>query len=75
MTQKSINQEVSDKVAELTVEQVEKWLTEDLGRARSLLQAIHDDKNILRLVAMHMHGKVQNWNEKQKVLKEQEVEG
>lgn len=72
MTQKSMNQEVSDKVAELTVEQVEKWLIEDLGRARSLLQAIHEDKNILRLVATHMHGKVQNWNE-QKKLAEQEV--
>lgn len=58
--QKSMSQEVDENVKAITVEMVEKWLTEDLGRSRSLLQAIHDDPNILRLVANYFHGKASN---------------
>lgn len=58
--QKSMSQEVDEAVKGLTVEMVEKWLTEDLGRSRSLLQAIHDDPNILRLIANYFHGKASN---------------
>lgn len=67
--QGSISEEADKAVAALTIEQVEKWLTDDLGRARSLLQALHNDKNILRLVAVHLHGLAQNYNEAKKSLK------
>jgi len=39
---------------------IKKWLTEDLGRARSLLQAIHEDPNILDMVTRHMYMRVSN---------------
>lgn len=45
---------------------IKKWLTDDLGRARSLLQAIHEDGNILNLIATHMHGKITNHKASQK---------
>lgn len=64
--QGAVSQEIDEKLGALTVDQVEKWLTEDLGRARSLLQAIHNDKNILRLIAIQFQGQAQNWMEKQK---------
>lgn len=59
--QPSLTEEVDSKLSQVTVEEVEKWITDDLGRSRSFLQAIHDDKNILHLVAIHMHGKLQNF--------------
>lgn len=50
-----------DQFDGLTIEQVEKWLIEDLGRARSLLEALHSDRNILRMCAVHLHGKAMNY--------------
>lgn len=58
-----LSQQVDEQIEKLTVAQVEKWLTDDLGRARSLLQAIHNDKNVLRLIAVHLHGLAQNYNQ------------
>lgn len=59
-SQSSLSQEVDDKIKSLTVDQVEKWVVEDLGRARSFLQAIHNDPNLMRLVAVHLHGLAAN---------------
>lgn len=56
----TLTQEVNETLKTLTVEQVEKWIIDDLGRARSLLQALHNDRNILRLVATHIHGLASN---------------
>lgn len=57
----TLSDEIDEKVKSLTVEDVEKWMIDDLGRARAFLQAIHDDPNLCRLVAVHMHGKAQNY--------------
>lgn len=47
---------LGDVSEDLSVDQVEKWLTDDLGRALSLLHALHNDKNALKLIAVHLHG-------------------
>lgn len=60
-----LNQEVAadkDSAASLTLEQIEKYLTSDLAVVRTLLAAIHDDPNLLRLMAVHLHGRAQNYN-------------
>jgi len=59
-------QEIIDNLPTPDVETIQKWLADDLGRARSLLQAIHEDKNILNLIAVHMHGKISNHNNRPK---------
>lgn len=55
------SQSGTDQWEGLTLDQVEKWLIDDLGRARSLLEALHTDRNILRMVAVHLHGKAMNY--------------
>lgn len=45
---------------------IQKWLSDDLGRARSLLQCIHDNPNIRRLIAEHLLGQVQNFHNAKK---------
>lgn len=42
------------------VNQVEKWLTRDIGVAITLLTAIHNDPNLRRLMATHLHGLHEN---------------
>lgn len=39
-----------------TVDDVEKWLTKDLGACIAMLRAIHNDTNLRRLMATHLHG-------------------
>jgi len=43
------------------VETIKKWLTDDLGRARSLLEAIHNSPDILNQIAIFMQGKIENY--------------
>lgn len=50
------------------------WLSDDLGRARSLLQAIHDNPNIKQLIAEHMLGQLENYHNAEKLKKAQAVE-
>ena len=49
-----------------TLADVKKWLDDDLGRARALLQAVHDNPNIKHLVAEHMLGELQNYYNRKK---------
>lgn len=43
-----------------TLADVKKWLDDDLARARTLLQAVHNNPNIKHMVAEYMLGELQN---------------
>ena len=59
-------QEIEKQIESLTTESCIKWITEDLARARTMLAVLHEDPNILRLVAMHIQGRAINHLEARK---------
>lgn len=61
-----------EKLPVPTIKDVRQWLDDDLGRARALLQAIHDNPNIKALVAEHMLGQLENWHNAKKLAAQKE---
>lgn len=49
-----------------TLADVKKWLDDDLGRARALLQALHNNPNLKHLMAEHMLGELENYHNRKK---------
>lgn len=50
---------------------VRKWLKDDLGRALSLLNALHSDQELQNTMADWMLGRIGNWKNKQELDKNQ----
>lgn len=53
-----------------TLADVKKWLDDDLGRARALLQALHNNPNLKQLMAEHMLGELENYHNRKKAAAE-----
>ena len=53
-----------------TLKDVKKWLHGDLGRARALLQALHNNPNLKQLMAEHMLGELENYHNAKKAAAE-----
>jgi len=50
----------TQKVEVPTIEVIEKWITRDVGVSISCLQAIHNDPNLRRILAVYFQGKIEN---------------
>lgn len=55
-----------DNLTQATLADVKKWLDDDLGRARALLQALHNNPNLKQLMAEHMLGELENYHNRKK---------
>lgn len=55
-----VDQPTADLPPSFDLKQVEKWLTRDLGICIVLLSAIHNDPNLRRMMALHLHGLHEN---------------
>lgn len=58
---------------EVTIGEIEKWLSQDLSLALHCLNAIQSDVNIKRQIAVFMHGKLMNARHKEELERQEEL--
>jgi len=59
-TQSNGTSDLGSDVPPITVENVQKWLSRDLGACITMLHAVHNDMNLQRLMAEHLCGVYNN---------------
>lgn len=68
------NQAVNGQGSEAdNLNNIEKWLDQDLSRLLSLINAMYQDKELKKLLVQWFHGRIQNHKAKERIKNQEEL--
>jgi len=68
------NQAVSDQGSDAAnLKQIEQWLDQDLSRLVSLINAMHQDKDLKKFLVKWFHGRMENHRQAEKAKNQTEL--